>query len=271
MLTFLFWNLNNRPLEDRVRRLVIRHEVDVLILTECTIPPVTMLRALNTGNEGADYHITDTNCDEVVIYARFSREFTTPMHESGRYTIRAISLPGRDQILLAAAHLPSKLYIGDDGHTLECVRLAEAIRLTERRANHSRTVLVGDFNMNPFEGGITTAMGLHGVMAKEVAKRGARTVQGASYPFFYNPMWGHFGDATKGPPGTYYYERADHKVFFWNIFDHVLLRPSLLDVFENEHLMVLTSDGSDSLLTESGRPDRLAASDHLPILFRLSL
>jgi endonuclease/exonuclease/phosphatase (EEP) superfamily protein YafD len=193
------------------------------------------------------------------------------MQESARYTIRAVSLPGHEQILLAAVHLPSKLYIDEVGHTLECVGLAEAIRETETRANHSRTVLAGDFNMNPFEAGITTAMGLHGVMAKEVAGRGARTVQGASYPFFYNPMWGHFGDTTKGPPGTYYYERADHNVFFWNIFDQVLIRPSLLDVFDNEHLMVLTDDGSDSLLSERGRPDRLAASDHLPLLFRLRL
>jgi len=271
MLTFLFWNLNNRPIEDRVRRLATRHEPDVLILTECAIPAVTMLRTLNTGNETGDYHLTDGKCDEVVIYTRFSREFTVPMHESGRYTIRAISLPARDQILLAATHLPSKLFIEEHGQTLECVGLAEAIRATERRAGHSRTVLVGDFNMNPFEAGISAAMGLHGVMAREVARRGMRTVQGASYPFFYNPMWGHFGDASKGPPGTYYYERADHNVFFWNIFDQVLIRPSILDAFDNENLMVLTDDGSDFFLSERGRPDRRTASDHLPMVFGLNL
>jgi hypothetical protein len=67
MLTFLFWNLNGRPLEERVRRLAARHEVDVLILTECSTPIVTMLQTLNRENDLVGYHSTDSYCDAVVI------------------------------------------------------------------------------------------------------------------------------------------------------------------------------------------------------------
>jgi hypothetical protein len=58
-------------------------------------------------------------------------------------------------------------------------------------------VLVGDFNMNPFQEGVVAANGLNAVMARRVAaRRRTRVVQEREYPFFYNPMWGHFGDVV---------------------------------------------------------------------------
>jgi hypothetical protein len=125
--------------------------------------------------------------------------------------------------------------------------------------------------MNPFEDGVVSANGLHGVMSRQIAQRNTRVVQEAEYPFFYNPMWNYLGDYTAGPPGTFYYTAAEHKVFFWNIFDQVLIRPDLLPHFNNQDLMVLHHDGENSLLSRSGLPDDTLGSDHLPIYFKLML
>jgi hypothetical protein len=108
-------------------------------------------------------------------------------------------------------------------------------------------------------------------MTREIALRGTRTVAGNKYPFFYNPMWSHFGDADESPPGTYYYTSAEHKMFFWNMFDQVLIRPYLIDLFQNETLKILNTDGTVSFLSERGLPDSSVVSDHLPILFKLNL
>ena len=107
-------------------------------------------------------------------------------------------------------------------------------------------------------------------MTARLAARGERTVQQRSYPFFYNPMWGCFGDYTSRAPGTYYYERAEHINYYWNIFDQVLIRPSLLDNFRREELRILSSVGEVSLVTENEEPDGSWSSDHLPITFCLS-
>ena len=93
--------------------------------------------------------------------------------------------------------------------------------------------------MNPFEDGMVSANGLHAVMSQGIAQRGSRTVQGKAYPFFYNPMWSYLGDASAGPPGTFYYENAQHKTFFWNMFDQILLRPDLLEFFAAENLQIV--------------------------------
>lgn len=83
-------------------------------------------------------------------------------------------------------------------------------------------------------------------------------------------MWGLFGDATMGPPGTYYHDRSDHVTYYWNMFDQVLIRPELLGSFDNESLRILESDGENSLLSSLGRPDS-SRSDHLPILFEIRI
>lgn len=154
---------------------------------------------------------------------------------------------------------------------MECTTLSSTILDEERRAGHSRTVLVGDLNMNPFESGVVGASGLHAVMARKVAERVERTVQGRTYPFFYNPMWGHLGDWADRPPGSYYYERAEHVNYFWNTFDQVLVRPQLMDRLRSDQVRLLSRAGETSLRTEDGRPNAVDGSDHFPLLFKLDL
>jgi len=124
--------------------------------------------------------------------------------------------------------------------------------------------------MNPFENGVVNSGGLHGVMNRSIAARNTRIVNSKTYTFFYNPMWNFFGD-MKSPPGTYYYYKSEPKVYFWNIFDQVLIRPELLSRFDTNDLQILTSDGEISFLNDQGLPDTRIVSDHLPIIFKISL
>lgn len=270
MATFLFWNLNRKPLQEFIRTLVVEHNVDILILAECSIEPGVLLRYLNRSLVEY-YYAPSEKCNKIDIYLRFSREFIAPVYELERLTIQHLKLPGSIDILLAALHFPSKLHWDDGSQALRCVELAKKIYFAEQEAGHSRTILVGDLNMNPFEDGVVSANGLHAVMSRDIAMKKPRVVQGERYPFFYNPMWSLFGDASSGPPGTFYYSASTPKTFFWNMFDQVLIRPELLSSFSNNNLQILTSAKNTSLLTKSKRPNAKLASDHLPLLFTLNL
>ena len=88
---------------------------------------------------------------------------------------------------------------------------------------------------------------------------------------FYNPMWRFFGEHTPGgPAGTCYYNRAEHVWTFWNTYDQVLIRPSLLERFPDDALDVVRRVGGNSLLRE-GVPHRKRFSDHLPLVFDVDL
>jgi endonuclease/exonuclease/phosphatase family metal-dependent hydrolase len=130
------------------------------------------------------------------------------------------------------------------------------------------TVLVGDMNMNPFDPGMVSVMGIHGLMTRELAQLPDRLHKGRSFRRFYNPMWGLFGDRTPGPAGSYFWNSSVPSNPHWHMFDQVLLRPSLMNRLYD--LQILDSDGYDSLLV-NGKAGRDHLSDHLPIAFSLNI
>jgi hypothetical protein len=230
-----------------------------------------MLETLNQSSHFMYHYSPKLGCEKIDIYTRFSDTFIRPIRETPRLTIRHLTLPGVRDILLAVAHLPSKLRWNEASQVSESIEIAHEIRDAEQQVGHRRTILVGDLNMNPFEGGMIVENGFHAVMTRHLAKREERTVQSKSYPFFYNPMWRFFGDATNGPSGTYYYDNSEHKVYFWNMFDQVLIRPTLLDCFSTDELEILQTDGILSFMSSQNTPDSRVASDHLPIRFVLNI
>ncbi|GAB4202405.1 MAG: hypothetical protein OHK0022_25570 [Roseiflexaceae bacterium] len=167
--------------------------------------------------------------------------------------------------------MPSKLNWSEDSQTFEIMEISDSIKEAEKVVNHSNTIIVGDFNMNPFENGFITANGFNAVSSRNIALRRIRKVQSREYPFLYNPMWNLLGDNHSGPPGTYYYNNGQHKVFFWNMFDQVLVRPDLIEVFDISQLKILDTDGIESFLSPGRFPNSKQYSDHLPIKFTLNL
>ena len=270
MATFLFWNLNRKPLQSLIATLAVQHQIDVLIFAECVIKPEVLLQSLcEAGSQY--YYLPSRVCEKIEMFTRFPSDAFEIIIDVKRLIIQHIKVPKAKNILLAATHFPSKLHWDDASQALECVDVANRITKAEEQVGHSRTILVGDLNMNPFEDGLISAKALHAVMSRAIAEKGSRIVQGERYPFFYNPMWNFFGDVSPGPPGTYHYSKSTLKTFFWNMFDQVLIRPPLLDSFSHDQLQILTTVGNISLLTKRGIPNSKLVSDHLPLLFTIDL
>lgn len=270
MPAFLFWNIAGSSIEDLIVILASSYAPDILVLAECTLDPNRLLVALSAVSPDYQWATSPSNaCDKLLFFTKFDSNYLVPMDESSRVSIRRLQLPARREIVVAGAHLPSKLFFGSDSQFLECVNLARRIEAVEEAAGHRRTILLGDLNVNPFEPGVMAAGGLHAVTTREIATRGSRIVQDKQYNFFYNPMWKYFGDRHDGPPGTYYLEKAEEMNYFWNTFDQVLVRPEVLSGLTQDGVQVLTKAGTISLVDNRGRPDRKHASDHLPILVNL--
>ncbi|HWE40724.1 MAG TPA: endonuclease/exonuclease/phosphatase family protein [Isosphaeraceae bacterium] len=266
MMSFLFWNLNKKPLQDRVAQLVGTHDVDVVMLAECAIDMSEVIDALNAAGVGG-YHSTSGQAGVVHVLSRMSPDSIVDHYDTvgGRMSIKRVAAP-RFEFLLAIAHLPSRVNAGVESLNGLLTQVSKEIDTAEDTAGHRRTILVGDLNMNPFDSGMIGAFGLHGVMTRDLARRQYRKVQTIPRPFFYNPMWGCFGDRTEGPAGTFYRGASEAVNPFWNMYDQVLLRPGLMNHLDC--LKILVSDGYDPLISNRGLPK---ASDHLPLFFRLDV
>ena len=269
-MKFLYWNLNKQPIHQLIANIAHEHDIDTLILSECTIPIVNLQKSLNKHPPNI-YTPTRSYVPDPLILTRFPSEtFKTISNPSGVCVTKFIPPIGPD-ITIIAVHLPSKRFQKENEQIFQCTRLAKTIEETEKEIGHRRTLIVGDFNMNPFEHGVVGADGLHAVMSKNIANKTSRIVNREERFFFYNPMWRHFGDYSDKPQGTYYYNSAKQINYYWNMFDQVMIRPELIGYFNDDDLRILSLAGRTNLLGKSGIPNKKTCSDHLPIVFSLQL
>jgi hypothetical protein len=274
VVSILFWNLAGNPaILPHLRCLGRNRSVDIFLLAESPADLGAAVEGLNTLRRGI-YREAGRVRPKVRVLTRlappeFDHLFTTIGGETGIWSIRAPKLIP-SEVLLATTHLPAKV----GGHTAaaqaqDAGDVAAELAEFEDGRNHRNTVFVGDFNMNPYDPGMTLVMGVHGLMTAQLARKGDRLYRKRRYRRFYNPMWGFFGDRTHGPAGTHFWRSAQPHNTHWAMFDQVLLRPALINSLA--HLEILENDGQHSLLAVDGAPDKAHLSDHLPIIFQLDV
>ncbi len=269
--------------------MIHERNIDVLMLTEC--PPSFkqggLLPLLNTRRND-EYHFSPAaqqdGYQNMVIYSRYaSRVSSKPGLDGKRFTVRKIELVGnKPAVLLVAAHQPSKFPSRSLQMQIEDAKeLSAGIVEAERSTGIARTLLVGDFNADPFEPGMIWAQGLHAMMTRRIATGdnprypGTRQTENRRYRMFYNPMWRHYGELNSVPSGshygTFYYGKLGRENFYWHMLDQALFRAELLTSFRDDSLEIVTQAGGISLLNSQGIPDSENFSDHLPITFELEL
>jgi len=268
MPVFLFWNLGRKPLLREVSQFCQQYSVDVLVLAETKFPDVELQHHLK--DKTGSVYIAPYNelSSRVKFFFRYPPESIRQVADSYGLSIRELRPPLGKPILLAGVHLSSKLHADREEQTAQARLAVQMIEEAELNLGHERTLVIGDFNMNPFEGGLVDADSFHGVMAQSTAKKGSRQVRQVERKYFYNPMWGKFGDGSSGPPGTYYYRSTKNRAFFWNMFDQAIIRSDLLPSFEKGRLEVLTEINDCQLLGNDKISDEF--SDHLPIMIELA-
>ncbi|SEK87506.1 Endonuclease/Exonuclease/phosphatase family protein [Chitinophaga rupis] len=271
-MNICFWNLNNQDLTDLLYDLVEEQNIDLLFLAECDLKPGDVLRKLNRSNN-AFYFCAGINCDKIQIYTRFKDSLLGLLSETRRITARDLYSPVlNNSITLLCLHLPSKVNWTGDDQAAYLLGVKSFIDSVESLVGHKRTVVFGDFNMHPFEHGLVQNTGFHTTMEKAIAKRLSRKVDGIDYDFFYNPMWSFLGDLGRGEvSGTHYYSPAKPISYHWNLFDQVIMRPELIDYFDDDYLDIITAIKGTRLLTKAGIIDAKHFSDHLPIKFSYKL
>lgn len=250
-------------------------DVDILVLAEIGTPVQDLVPLLNEGVEQAYFtgqeRLPESFRRPLLVLARLGEDRVTALLDGAGVTVkRVFPIIGPD-FTIVAVHLRSKLFQPPEDQALGVVSINADIEAIEDHVGHRRTLVIGDFNMDPFERGLVSFDCFHAVMSRSTAQQRSRKVEGRERPFFYNPMWNHFGDHPPNPPGSFLRARSGRTEYFWHSFNQVLLRPDLLDFFEDEGLEVLTHIGEQSLVRRNGRPDPSTGSDHLPLLLELSI
>ncbi len=146
----------------------------------------------------------------------------------------------------------------------------------EEDRKHTKTIVVGDFNYNPFDKFMN--INIKAKQNKNIVKLLKKLNN--SDNLFYNPMWNLLGDYNfieekRKPSGTYYLKEPNSEQFFWNLLDGVLLRPAMMDTLKMNTLQIICEFEGIKLTKNKLYKNNLFInekySDHLPIIFTLNL
>jgi hypothetical protein len=265
----LFWNLGNRPVGNLVVPLAAEQDVDLLVLAEpAGIDNTKLVKGLSSLMKRPYIYHYFAPQPRLRFYSRFERRRLVPLADSAGVSVRKVTPPGSQPLILVAVHSASQRHWPSPADRWALAsRIREQLDRAEMEQGHRRSIVFGDFNSDPFDDALTNSDGLHAVMTKQIASKGKRTVGGEARYFLYNPMWSLLGDASPGPPGSYFYRRATSNCRFWHLFDQVLIRADLMAAFDQRALRIVTSVGATSLAKSTGEPDREIGSDHFPLVF----
>lgn len=261
-MKILFWNThNNKNINHILSELIIENNINIVVVAEYEADISNLIEILSKQRINMRPYNT-IGCERIKIIGDIDDVISGLQDD--HYSLQII----KKEYILCCVHLTSQLYNGsEDMRNIRIRRIINDIQALEKNNNIEKTIIVGDFNIDPFEHGCINADLFHSLPYYETTVRKCRTVAGQSFQMFYNPMWNILGDFSK-PYGTYYYSGSEAYETFWHIFDQVMIRPVLRESFVNSSLKIITETKSLWLINRNGHPD-INISDHLPITFEI--
>lgn len=260
-MKYLFWNTHkNNGINDVLCELIVENDISMVCLAEYTAEAEDLIEKLSVQNI---YMMEYGSCSErIKMFGTVKNiQYRT---DTDHAVIRIIN----DKDILCCVHLNSKIYSShEDIRKIHMDQIISDIQSVEQELQLENTIVVGDFNLNPYDSSLINARYFHGLPIYEETKRKSRVIAGKEFYMFYNPMWNLLGDAQE-PYGTYYYAGNDPVNTYWNIYDQVIIRPALRSRFVEGSLKIIKETSTRFLLDSKGHPDK-KISDHLPIVFEI--
>lgn len=278
MVGILFWNtrVTTKPkidphrishIENIIVNIVQENKCDIVVLAEFNTQTTALCNKLSLI--GRDFcerkSIVENTRVKVLADSRF---VSAIIRDSKYYVIHDFRLADH-HFLVGGVHLPSKRNADDRDIQTVGGYFINAIKEAEKTVNHEKVIMIGDFNVNPFEATMTDSSSLHAIFDSSIVERmRSRQVYGESRQMFYNPIWNLFGDAND-PKGSYYSESGMSCKLFWHIFDQVIISADIIKAYAKDSLKILTGVSGESFLNKHGKPNKTSYSDHLPLFFAL--
>lgn len=282
---FLFWNINKKNCHKLIVKLVEDLSVDVIILAEViqqnasykdpknTINLTNLLDDLNRVN-GKYYTSRFESGQKIVLIDCLGNGQNVSTDEDKRLSSCKYHINNED-ILVVGVHLRDRY-----SHDLNDLSdLAGQHREFIDSYNVDKVLVVGDFNMNPYEKGIMGFTGFNAIFSKEeICYNPQRKFGYREKPLYYNASW----DAYKlpSPQGTYYYNDNNTSLNpYWNLLDQVLFSSGMMDSYVKDSFRIITEIAGIELLKDTkSRSTGITKkvidtnhSDHLPIMFQVDI
>ena len=264
-MKFLFWNIQKKPLTAQITELILESKCHLYAFAEASDETIeAVIEQLQSKYNTRCSLLPTPGCDKIkliVLDPLSSLSHISLLNQSKDFSLIKIDLPGL-ALIVGFVHLPAKLHRTPEQSRRACERLRDQIVEEEEIHGTDNSIVIGDFNVNPFEMPMISFTGMVATNGIACSQRDTIICDGESQRLFYNPMWTLYAD-HKERPGSHKYIRTGEDVVSWHFLDQVIMRPTLINHFNFDALTLIKKTENYYLTNSRHIPD---PSDHLPLI-----
>ena len=248
--------MKKKDLISVTKELITDNEVDIVVFAEYVSTAIEKTAADLSYVQHDGYG----GCFKVTMIAKQSVGVNV-VREQDRYTIYKIVCDNVEYNLVGL-HLYDRMsHPNPYDRTIVAHTITKDIQEVEKASDNDKTIVIGDFNDNPFDPSMIAKSAFNAVLFRKLIDKAETCVyDGNRWKRFYNPILQFLRDED-GRRGSHYYESGSSPLY-WNCFDQVLIRKALIDRFD--HMEYITKTSNRTLVTNVRIKEQY--SDHLPLL-----
>lgn len=213
------------------------------------------------------YHVESGlgGCKKLLLLSKVSWNISIAQ-EQNRYAIYNVSSPfSQKKYVLCAAHLEDRFTTDSIRRVMTIGRLVNDIQNLEECCKTKKSIILGDFNANPYDTEMLATNAFNSVLFKALIKQKEFTVVNKErFRRLYNPILDYISEDSHMYGSIYNTNKSDSPI--WHCFDQVLVTKELVDCIQNVSYLRMISNTS---LMANVKPNK-CISDHLPLLVVIS-
>ena len=194
MLNILFWNLKRNAIEDYIVDCLVENNVDIAVFSEFEgIDFIQIEKQL-----GSMYvRIVAVQSDEKVTLMAKKTFSVNIIQQQHRYNLYIVNTAIKDY-LLSAVHLEDRINF-DKADRIETIKaLVRDIEQAEKIFKCCNTIVIGDFNANPYDEELLSKYAFNAVLFKKIILKSDLTNPNTlKCRRFYNPILHYISEETE--------------------------------------------------------------------------
>lgn len=269
-IKYLFWNLQKKNLIGPLVQIILENSIDIVALIETE--KIDLQGVINSLKmQSQEWRVLEV-CPKAPMRVLAKAGIKISVHtEEKRFSSYRIK-ENKEVYLLNVVHLPSPIYLEEPARDMNAMRISQLLEKVEENIFSDleyKSIVVGDFNLQPYSLGVSGVNGFNATMSIAKAKKKFRKTEEGIKLFYFNPTWKLMGE-NKLVQGTYYNNSDQQaKSLFWYCFDQLLIRPCFIDKFNWVFFEIIEKTENHNFIRNTSI-DKANYSDHLPIKFEIA-
>lgn len=261
-MKFIYWNTKNTISLDYVIDILNEENPDLFFLSE--IDEKLLEEEQHIFNGFGYQYFPNPGCERVKVIRK--NDFSVELSLQTKYY--TVVKSEENDLHIISVHLPSLMFQNFDS-------LKEFIR--DFRTNidaeigfslEERILIIGDFNVNPFEKPMIDFDGF--LATNSVNSRNEITHLGKTKQLYFNPTWQLYSRLHF--PGTKHFKRptgASYDILEFHYLDQVVISQKLRDDLQKDHICVVEETSNFVYLNKA--KNSIEKSDHLALIYNITL